>query len=152
MQGRSIRNGAFASALVLLFATGSLFAATPPNGTLSVATPTLTFSTGPHTQSTPTSDCSQAPCDDYALTVDLPANYATTNPNALVTVELEYGVPGDLDLEFLDANGTEVTSSGEPPGLPEYMDIAAGSGLRTFTIRVVPFAVAGTTATVTISL
>lgn len=150
MQGRSIPCGA--AALALFLAAGALSAATPPNGTLSVANPTLTFTSGPHTESNPDADCGAGLCDEYALTVDLPPNYATTNPNALITFELEYDVQGDLDLRLLDGNGTEVTDSAEPPGLPEYMEIPAGSGTRPYTVVVVPFLVAGTTGTITVSL
>jgi PKD repeat protein len=127
-------------------------AATPSSGTLSVGTPTLTFTSGPHTESNPDADCEAGPCDEYALTVDLPPDYAATNPNALITFELEYDVQGDLDLRLLDQAGTEVTDSGEPPGLPEYMDIPAGSGTRPYTVVVIPFLVAGTSATITVSL
>ena len=59
-------------------------------------------------------------------------------------------VPGLLDL--LDQAGDEVTDSGEPPGLPEYMEIPAGSGTRPYTVVVIPFLVAGTTGTITVSL
>ena len=139
-------------AALLALAASAAFAANPPGGTLSPSAPTLTFSSGPHFISNPEADCEASPCDDYALTVELPANYAQTNPNAKIAVALVYDVPGDLDLEFLDANGAELTSSGEPPGLPEYMEIAAGSGVRALTVRVVPFAVTGTSGTITISL
>ncbi|HVF34613.1 MAG TPA: PKD domain-containing protein [Candidatus Saccharimonadia bacterium] len=152
MEGRSIRYGALASALGLLCAAGTLLAATPPSGTLSVANPTLTFTSGPHTGENVEADCEANPCDEYALTVDLPPDYATTNPSALITVELEYTVPGDLDLRLLDGTDTQVADSGEPPGLPEYMDIPAGSGTRPYTVVVIPFATAGTTATITVSL
>ena len=144
--------GPHAFAFVLALFAPALFAAEPPAGTLSVANPTLTFTSGPHAESNPDSDCEAGPCDEYALTIDLPPDYATTNPNALVTFELEYDVQGDLDLRLLDGDGNQVTDSGEPPGLPEYMEIPAGSGTRPYTVVVIPFLVTGTTGTITISL
>src|SRR5688500_6283285 len=116
MQGRTIRYGALAHALGFLFAAGTLLAATQPSGTLSVANPTLTFTSGRHAESNPDSDCEAGPCDEYALTIDLPPDYATTNPNAIVTFELEYDVQGDLDMRLLNGDGTQETDSGEPPG------------------------------------
>src|SRR5688572_14844292 len=126
--------------------------ATPSGGTLSVGTPTLTFSTGPHSESNPDADCEAGPCDDYALAVDLPADYATTHPTARIEVDLEYDFHGDLDLVLLDADGNELDSSGDPPGLPEHMETPALGGMRAMTVRVVPFLVANTQATVTIAL
>jgi hypothetical protein len=126
-------------------------AADPANGTLSTATPQLSFVTGPHFDSN-AGDCTASPCDDYALSVQLPADYATTHPNAKIRVDLTYSVPGDLDLQLLNSSGAEIENSGEAGPLPEHMEIPAGSGAQTFTVRVVPFAVLGTTATVTIAL
>ena len=141
-----------AAALLLLGAHAlPLAAATPAAGTLSPATPQLVFSSGPHFDSN-LGDCSMAPCDDYALTLQLPADYAQTNPGASVRIDLAYTVPGDVDLALLDSQGTQVDDSGELAGLPEQMEIPAGSGTRSYTVRVIPFAVAGATATVTIRL
>ncbi len=58
-----------------VFLTLFSFAADPPSGTLSAATPRLTYQTGPNVQSNPSGQvglvCNVAlPCDEYTLTVD----------------------------------------------------------------------------------
>jgi hypothetical protein len=139
------------SLLLLCFAANVAWGATPPSGTVSPAAPELSYTTGPHFDSN-AGDCDSSPCDDFALTLDLPATYAATNPGAKLEVDLVYTVPGDLDLQLLNSDNSEADNSGQPAGLPEHMEVAAGQGLRTFTVRVIPFAVAGTSATVTVRI
>ena len=137
--------------LALLFLLAPARAATPPAGTLSTASPQLTFTTGPHGNPT-LGDCSGGGCDDFALTVQLPADYTTQHPNSRIVADLVYTLHGDLDLDLLAASGTSLDSSGEPAGLPEHVETPAASGTTTMTVRVIPFVVAGTTATVTVRL
>src|SRR5256714_6175940 len=76
-------------ALVLLCARPTRMgeAATPSTGTLSLATPVLTYTSGPFAGSNPTDQadgvptCSPPalPCDDFTLTVDVPAGYDVAN-------------------------------------------------------------------------
>jgi hypothetical protein len=62
-------------------------AATPSSGTLSLATPVLTYTSGPFVGANPTDQangvptCSPPtlPCDDFTLTVDVPAGYDAAN-------------------------------------------------------------------------
>lgn len=92
-------------------------------------------------------------CDDYALTVDLPSTYAASNPNNLIDIEMTIDNPaGDLDRQLLDSTGQKAGSSGEGPGVTGKIQIAAGSGKRTYTVRVVPYAPAGASITLTIKL
>ncbi len=42
-------------------------------------------------------DCDEVnPCEDYALTIDIPAEYKTANPNDLVRVEVTWTDPAAL--------------------------------------------------------
>src|SRR6185312_7624554 len=61
-------------------------AATPANGTLSQASPNLTYTSGPFLVSNPTDQVDGVPtcngtlpCDDYTLTVDVPAGFDNSN-------------------------------------------------------------------------
>ena len=146
-----LRRWAEVGAVIAFFIAGIAQAADPASGTVSPASPQLSFTSGPHFDANG-GDCSTSPCDDFALTVDLPADYATTNPGALLVVDMVYTVPGDCDLALLNQDGSEADSSGQLAGLPEHMEVAAGQGTRHFTVRVIPFATAGTTVTVTVQI
>ena len=133
-------------------------AATPEGGTLSPATPTLTFTSGPHATSNPgypdTGLCADplAPCDHYALTVELPADYATTNPTAAIKVEATWpNVAEDFDFYLLNPDDS-VKVSAATASNPEAMQTPAGSGSQQYRIRIVPYAVVGGTASVTVTL
>ncbi|MGH8482432.1 MAG: S8 family serine peptidase, partial [Nevskiaceae bacterium] len=92
------------------------------------------------------------PCDHYELTVELPADYASTNPTAAIRVEAGWpNAAEDFDFYLLNPDDT-VKVSGATAGNPEVMQIAAGSGSQQYRIRVIPYAVAGGTASVTVTL
>src|SRR5436309_14175937 len=88
------------------------FAATPSSGTLTDTSGPLTYTAGPFFVANPTPilfldqgpECfgSAQPCDDYVLTVTLPAGYAAAHPNAAVKVTLAWTDAGsgasDYDL------------------------------------------------------
>ena len=131
-----------------LLATLAGSAANPASGTLSVATPTLTYTGGPNLISNPSGqagavDCVNLPCDDYALTINVPAEYEDTHQ---VRIHVAWPIPAeDYDLQV-----TGIGSSGNVPGAPETVIGPAKSG--THTVRVIPFLVAGGTFTTTITL
>lgn len=131
-----------------LVATLAGSAANPASGTLSVANPTLTYTGGPNLISNPSAqagavDCVNLPCDDYALTINVPASYENTHQ---VKIQISWDIPAeDYDLQV-----TGVGSSGNSPGVPETVIAPAVSG--THTVRVIPFLVAGGTFTGTITL
>jgi hypothetical protein len=82
------------------------FASTPPSGTISVATPSFTYTAGPFDQANPSPlgagqfdtgprcDSSTFPCDTFALAVNLPSNYldntSTGHPQASVKVTMSW--------------------------------------------------------------
>ncbi len=133
-----------AAALVLTLAS---FAANPASGTLSVSNPTLTYTGGPNLISNPSAqvslNCTQLPCDNYALTMDLPASYEETHQ---VRIHISWTSP----VEDYDLNVPGVDSSGNNPGVPETVIAPAKSG--SYTVQVVPFLVQGGTYTGTITL
>ncbi|HSS96031.1 MAG TPA: hypothetical protein VLK33_03335, partial [Terriglobales bacterium] len=94
-------------------------ASTPSTGTLTPATPILTYDAGPlppNQTPEPTGLVMQGPacegtgtpaatCDSYALTITLPAGYVAANPNAVAKVTLYWAntdptgnEPSDYDL------------------------------------------------------
>ena len=139
-----------ASAVCMFAALGltlASFAANPASGTLSVVNPNLTYTGGPNLISNPSAqvglNCTELPCDEYALTIDLPASYEETHQ---VRINVSWTSP----VEDYDLNVSNVGSSGNSPGIPETVVGAAKSG--THTVQVVPFAVHGGTFTTTITL
>ncbi len=88
------------------------FAATPSSGTLTDTSGPVSYTAGPFFVANPTPilfvdqgpECfgSAQPCDDFVLTVTLPAGYAATHPNAAVKVTLAWTDTGsglsDYDL------------------------------------------------------
>jgi hypothetical protein len=90
------------------------FAATPPSGTISTTTRTLTYTAGPFFQANqspvglgqldvgPRCDNATFPCDTFALTVNLPAGYSAAHPFGGVKVTMGWTDSGagksDYDL------------------------------------------------------
>ncbi|HKQ52471.1 MAG TPA: fibronectin type III domain-containing protein [Pyrinomonadaceae bacterium] len=149
---RSLRGRLILASLVVtaaaLLATLAGSAADPASGTLSPATPTLTYTGGPNLVSNPSGqagdvDCVNLPCDDFALTINVPAGYENTHQ---VRIVVSWPIPAeDYDLQV-----TGIGSSGNTPGTPEVVVGPAVSGSHT--VRVIPFLVAGGTFTTTITL
>jgi hypothetical protein len=127
--------------------TIAVMAANPASGTLSVANPRITYTAGPNVVSNPSGlaslNCTSLPCDQFALTVDVPASYEETHQ---VRIHISWPSP----VEDYDLNVSNVGSSGNNPGIPETVIAPARSG--SYTVQVVPFAVHGGTFTGTITL
>jgi hypothetical protein len=143
-----------AAALVCMLAAAPGWAAEPAEGRLSLDQPELVFTSGPALISDPaTGGCPDSPaCDRFDLSIDLPENFATTNPSAQIRIVLTADIPSDYDLFLLDENGEEIASSGNPPPSAETIITAAGQGQRLNRVEVLSFAASGATATVTINL
>ncbi|MDQ3313263.1 MAG: PKD domain-containing protein, partial [Verrucomicrobiota bacterium] len=127
------------------------FAATPSSGTLSPTTTTIEYAgSGPYFIPSTLGDTCDAPdqCDEFALTVNVPADYATTNPAAKVRVEISWddptGAAADFDLYVHDSNGAQIGgTSAATSANPEKIEFAAGSGTKTYTLRTKPYLPAG---------
>jgi PKD repeat protein len=157
------------------------FASTPSSGTLTDTSGPFSYTAGPFFVSNPTPiieldsgpECggSSQPCDDFALTVNLPTGYTTNFPNASVKVTLSWTDSGsgssDYDLYIYktprtDCNPTDCTRTdgGEPADYqsassnnPEIATISPlHDGTQTYTIVVVPYTATGETVHVTAEL
>ncbi len=154
LRRRTVAAGA-ATALVggLLVATiGTADAAAPSSGTLSESSQSLSYGGGPFLVSNVSAtagpaDCS-APtsCDDYALTVDPTA----AAPGRSLRINVQWAnTVADFDVYLLDKDGREVAAAASSSD-PEVIITAPVAGL--YTVRVVPFTVAGDSYTATLSL
>jgi len=122
-------------------------ATSPAGGTLTPTATTIEFSSGPNALSNPAADCSLPPgCDEFALKLDLPAGFTARHPEAKIKVELTWAIDPDYDLQAFEG-GTQIATAGAT-GSPEIMEIpSTKDGVRDIVINVVPYAVAGGTAT-----
>jgi len=135
---------------------GAAFAAVPSSGTLSPLTPLLTYTAGPFTGANPSAnaldepDCNAVPgtCDDYMLTIDVPPNYFTLNPDHVVTITVGWPTATfDFDVFVQDPNtGTSVTTSAtsSDPEIALLDPIAGVFRIRTVAFAVVNQSIAGT--------
>ena len=157
---------------IVLVAAGALFvalligsrrssAATPSAGTISEANPILTYNAGPFNvpnqsplgagQLDQGPRCSaQFPCDNFALTVSLPAGYVAQHPNASVKVTLFWTDLGsgqsDYDLYIYrgavgDLNGgRQADYQAASQANPEVASITPlVDGANTYSLKIVPF-------------
>lgn len=133
-------------------------AADPTGGTLSVATPRLTYTSGPFlianpsaavpTNNGPVCDATN-PCDDYNLTVNVPAGY---NAGHSIKVTVSWPVAAaDFDLYIAQGTtGNTYVTDAASSSDPEVAIFDANSG--SYRVRIVPFAPAGQTTTTVIEL
>lgn len=136
-------------------------AATPTSGTISEANPVLTYDAGPFNipnqsplglgQLDQGPRCSaQFPCDNFALTVSLPAGYTALHPNASIKVTLFWTDLGsgqsDYDLYIFrgavgDLNGGRQAdyqaASGANPEVASVTPLQDGS--NTYSLKIVPY-------------
>ena len=133
------------------------FAATPPSGTLTDTSGPLTYRAGPFFSPNafgnsfagicnPDPADPSAPCDVYRLTVTLPDDYATTNPNQSVFVRVEWGTPAaDFDLYLWNAanwpkssypTGNPIAQSKQTATNFEQVEIPAVGGTRQLVVQV----------------
>jgi PKD domain len=131
--------------------------AIPPNGTVSPASPTLTYTGGPFVapnvtaQAGPPICTAPMSCDDFILTVDMSPG---PNPDPAKQVKIVVSWPvsaADFDLYVLQ-NGSVIATSASSAD-PEVVVLPAlSTGANPYTIRVVPFAPAGQSYTATVTL
>lgn len=173
-------------AFLLCAASGFLammsFASAPSNGTLSESTPVVTYTAGPFFVINPTPiiqvdsgpECNNPaqPCDDFALTTNLPAGYAAAHPSASIKVTLSWSDTGgsngkaDYDLYIYknprnDCNPNDCTKTtgsqaadhqSASSANPEITSIPVADGIQKYTIVVVPYTPTGETVNVTAEL
>ena len=148
-------------------------AATPSSGTLTDTSGPLSYTAGPFFVANPTPilfvdqgpECSGSaqPCDDFALTVTLPAGYAAAHPNAAVKVTLAWNDAGSgsSDYDLYIYKGTVDNTDGSQAANyqsassanPEIASISPLSdGTSQYTVKVVPYTPTGESVHVTIEL
>jgi PKD repeat protein len=150
---------------VVFFYMGALlgifsFAASPSSGTISLATPMLTYDgSGPYVVPNPSAQATGVPvcapnpggglCDEFALTINVPIGTSATKQ-----VKIAVGWPlstADFDVYVLQGpTGETVATSCASSSDPEVCVVPAEPGV--FRIRTVPFAPAGQNYTATVTL
>ena len=113
--------------VAVLVATMRSSAATPSSGTLTDTSGPVTYTAGPfNTANTtpipqvdtgPRCNANTNPCDNFALTLTLPAGYHAAHPNAAVKFTLSWGDTGSgqSDYDLYIYKGTVTTTSGSQP-------------------------------------
>ncbi len=124
----------------------------PADGTLSPGTPELNYTYGPNAISNPSGTgelvCQSPilPCDAFALTVELPAG----SPAYKLVIETSWtATDDDYDLYLLSSTGGDAGTSATGDN-PERVEVNAVAG--SYTVRLVPFLVTGSTANTKITL
>lgn len=144
--------------LVAFGAVTTASAAEPASGTLSLENPEIEFVSGPNFVSNPAYPeagvCADpvAPCDDFALTVDLPVDILEQYPNALIESRTSWAdVTEDYDIYLLNDEGAQAGSAASSAN-PEVIEFVPKAGTTSYSIRVVPYLVTGTSATTTVRI
>lgn len=110
--------------MLVVLVSRTVCAATPPAATITELTPTASYTAGPFLMPNPTPTplvgngptCDTAhPCDDYTLTISLPANYQATHPTHVVAITISWptlaGTQADFDMYLYDSTGARATYS-----------------------------------------
>jgi hypothetical protein len=139
---------------VLALLMGSAYAAlSPASGTITEANRNLQYTGGPIVVSDPQGVCpSQQVCEDFPLTVTLPANYQTQFPNDTLRIEMNFQPASDMILTVLNSAGAVIASSDNGVGQPELVSIPALNGTNTYKIRAAVFAGAVSSYTTKVNL
>lgn len=159
-------------ALACLLSVPCAQAATPASGTLTDSSGPQSYTAGPFPVANPTPvpqldvgpECNDPvqPCDDFALSVALPADYAYQHPNDLIrfTLSWEDAGTGNSDYDLYVYSGAVTNTDGSQQAKtqsssaanPEVTTLMAFNGTRTFTIKVVPYTPTGETVHVKVEL
>ncbi|HVF71591.1 MAG TPA: hypothetical protein VM940_08280 [Chthoniobacterales bacterium] len=148
---------AFLLCSAALFMAMLSFAAEPPEGTLTDSSGPLEYKAGPFFfpnafgnsiagECDPDPATPLVPCDIYRLTVNLPADFATTHPNQAVIVRVEWGTAAaDFDLYLWDAvswpkdsfpEGNPIAQSRQTATNFEQVEIPAIGGTQNLVVQV----------------
>ena len=138
------------------------------NSSLSPSNKSITYAGGPFVIPTNASDnasgpvdCDEAnPCEDYPLTIDIPQDYKTANPNDVIRVEVTWNDPTsaqDLDIFLVDNpdDRTYPAHASNGGSNPEVFTVPISSipaGMSQYFVRVVPFISTGQSFTGKIDL
>ena len=152
-----------AAMLISAVVPAAISAATPDSGTVTDTNRTLSYTGGPFTapnRSDPllgdgtTLTCAPVvlPCDDFVLTISLPAGFVADHPDARVRVALaSTNGTSDYDLYVTDESGAYV-AIGYNAGGSESVEFAAADGSHGYTIRAVPYSTSAAAYNAEVSL
>jgi hypothetical protein len=163
---------AFAALVAAVAVLPAALGATPASGTLTDTSGPITYSAGPFVVANPTPvplvdsgpECTNPvqPCDDFALTVSLPSNYAELNPGKVVKISAGWtdSGTGQADYDLYVYKGHVSNTDGSQAAFvqsaskanPEVASMPVFDGTQTFTVKVVPYQPTGETLHVTIEL
>ncbi|HEX4323719.1 MAG TPA: PKD domain-containing protein [Gaiellaceae bacterium] len=163
---------AFAALAAVFTISPAAHGATPASGTLTDTSGPITYTAGPFAVANPTPvplldsgpECDNPvqPCDDFALTVSLPSDYAETHPGDVIRFTMGWTDTGtgqaDYDLyvykgTVTNTDGSEAAYTQSASGAnPEITAIPVFDGTQTFTVKVVPFQPTAETVNVKIEL
>ena len=131
-------------ALAALLALPAAHAASPAAGTVSPAMPKAEFTAGPYLNATGAAGlfCDVAGnCDQYAITAELPADYASTAPGAFIRIGLAWQGRADIfsfTINDLDTGAAvEGVTSSTDLGFQTFY-IPAGAGTRRLQLIIAP--------------
>lgn len=135
-----------AGAFPLLFWPVASHAAAVGSGELSIESPTLEFSGSTSFGFNPTGmtgayPCSSSltQCDNYTLDVSLPADFATSEPDAVIRITLNWEFTQDnYDLYLYDKVAAGEKASSSTNAAPEVIEIPAGAGTQSYRVDIVP--------------
>ncbi|HEY1526433.1 MAG TPA: sialidase family protein [Candidatus Angelobacter sp.] len=138
--------------VALMLVVSSAVAATPSSATLNAPTAgqtnSVAWSGGPFTGATADpAACTSITCDTFALTINVPATFYSSNPNYAVHVRINWASnTNDFDLNVNDASGNTVCSSAQ--GQTNFEDADCGPlPAGSYTVQVVGFTVVNATYT-----
>src|SRR5579863_8459338 len=153
-------------------ASGGAGASTPSSGTLTDISGPVSYSAGPFPLDNPTPipevdsgpECNnpQQPCDEFYLTVTLPAGYSATHPGMQIRFTQSWtdAGTGQSDYDLYVYPGTVTTLNGSQTAQsesngsanPEVCFLPVADGTQTFTVISTPFVSTGEVIHVTIDL
>ncbi|KRE41520.1 CARDB domain-containing protein [Knoellia sp. Soil729] len=154
MRSITSRATALAAAAVVIAgpaATGSASASTP--GTTTLGPPasgdksTVTWTGGPYSGAVLTPEtCTSTTCDTHSLKLDVPADYWGSHEGGVEIAIRWASSSDDYDLYVDDASGRQIGSSAAGSTTSESVDLGALAP-GSYTVRVVPYAAAGSSYT-----
>lgn len=138
-----------------IFLAAVSFATTPASGTLSPDNRSIEFTGGPFLIATNSSDNAPGPvtcdatnpCEDFALTIDIPQSYKEANPKDEIHITISWDDPTggqDLDTWLVDDpdDGTypaHASNGGDNPEVIVLTMDQVPAGAHNFFVRVAPF-------------
>ncbi len=129
------------------------------SGTISPASPSVSYSGGTYAVSNPTPPvtgvggvvsisplCNDDICDRFLVTVaDIPSDYATIHPLDRLIFQIEWpNSDSDFDLWIYDSTGSAVLTRSAGSADPEIATLAIKPGTTRYVMRAVPFTVSPT--------